>query len=273
MLASSLLVLTIFSAAPNVHPLKFHLVSDSVATGVGAAAWLSSETVFKKRLAPKECRWCDRDAEGNDTLNSLDRWGTGLAAPIPQQQAWDFWSGAVDYVAVPLATIGTDFWLAYNDEALDGVGTDALIIGEAVVTAMVINQGVKFLAGRERPFVHRLRPDEKPFTEQPTDNNLSFFSGHSTFAFAVLAASATVADLRGYRHAEWVWLIGAPVAACVPLMRMAADKHYLTDVLTGAVIGSAVGIAMPRLLHGRTDSGFDVAVIPAGNGVAVDVRF
>ncbi|MFL5320618.1 MAG: phosphatidic acid phosphatase, partial [Myxococcaceae bacterium] len=77
MLASSLLVLAITASAPNVHPLKFHLVGDSVATGVGAAAWLSTEYVFKKQLAPPNCRWCDRNGL-EDTLNPIDRWGRGI---------------------------------------------------------------------------------------------------------------------------------------------------------------------------------------------------
>jgi membrane-associated phospholipid phosphatase len=32
---------------------------------------------------------------------------------------------------------------------------------------------------------------------------------------------------------------------------MGADKHYLTDVLVGALAGSAFGVGVPLLLHGR----------------------
>jgi membrane-associated phospholipid phosphatase len=34
-------------------------------------------------------------------------------------------------------------------------------------------------------------------------------------------------------------------------LRIAADKHYLSDVLTGALLGSAMGVAIPLLLHPR----------------------
>ena len=32
-------------------------------------------------------------------------------------------------------------------------------------------------------------------------------------------------------------------------MRIAADRHYLTDVLVGAAVGTAVGLAVPHLMH------------------------
>ena len=83
------------------------------------------------------------------------------------------------------------------------------------------------------------------------DGNLSFFSGHTSFAFSLAVASGTVASMRGYRAAPAVWGVGLGAAAVTGYLRIAADRHYATDVMTGALVGSALGFAVPYLLHRR----------------------
>ena len=46
---------------------------------------------------------------------------------------------------------------------------------------------------------------------------------------------------------------GLSMAAFTGYLRIAADKHYLSDVLTGAIVGSAVGFVVPYFLHPRVD--------------------
>ena len=81
----------------------------------------------------------------------------------------------------------------------------------------------------------------------------SFFSGHSAFSF-------TGASLICFEHTE-LHLLGGPwdalscvggyaVAAATATFRVAGGEHYPTDILTGALIGSAVGWGIP-LLHFR----------------------
>jgi membrane-associated phospholipid phosphatase len=55
--------------------------------------------------------------------------------------------------------------------------------------------------------------------------------------------------MRGYESAPWVWGVGMTVAGATGYLRIAGDKHYLTDVLVGAATGVAAGIALPRLMH------------------------
>jgi len=83
------------------------------------------------------------------------------------------------------------------------------------------------------------------------DANLSFPSGHTALGFSLATAAGTVATLRGYRHAPYVWGAGMAVAAFTGYLRLAADKHYASDVLVGALVGSLVGWAVPYLLHRR----------------------
>jgi membrane-associated phospholipid phosphatase len=49
---------------------------------------------------------------------------------------------------------------------------------------------------------------------------------------------------------------------------MAADRHWLSDVAAGAVLGTAVGIAAPLLLHRASGSSPPSFALSAGPGVA-----
>ena len=41
------------------------------------------------------------------------------------------------------------------------------------------------------------------------------------------------------------------MGATTGYLRIAANQHYFTDVLTGAVVGTGVGLAVPYTLHRR----------------------
>ncbi|MBZ4416999.1 phosphatase PAP2 family protein [Myxococcus sp. RHSTA-1-4] len=266
------------SDQPRLHELRFDWARDVAITGTAGVLWISSETFFKDDLAPPECRWCDRAPDGTDTLNRLDRWGRGLAGETEQSRdRANTWSNIMGFAVVPAGVLGLQYAVGNGSGAPDRFfAEDATIIVQSAVLASLANQTVKFIVGRERPFVHQLPEDQKRLTEHPTDNNLSFYSGHTNLAFALVVSAGTVASLRGYDNQAWIWGVGLPLATSVGLLRMGADKHYLTDVATGAVLGAAFGVAVPLLLHGRTDetvparlSGGNVRMTPmAGARVA-----
>ena len=94
----------------------------------------------------------------------------------------------------------------------------------------------------------------RALTDSPSDDNLSFFSGHTTLAFAVATAAGTINTLRGYRLAPLVWGAGMTMAVSVGYLRIAADKHYFSDVMTGAVVGSLIGVGVPLIFHSASSS-------------------
>jgi membrane-associated phospholipid phosphatase len=141
------------------------------------------------------------------------------------------------------------------------------------VIAMNTNEIVKVTAGRERPFVRALAPAERAARPATSDDNLSFYSGHSTFAFAAAAAIGETASRRGYRGARLVWAIGFAVAATTGYLRIAADRHYLTDVLTGAATGTAIGWAVPYLRARAAGLTLAPAPLPGGAALVGSLRF
>lgn len=239
--------------AAGPHELRFHETRDGLVAGVGAVLLFGSEALFKDNLAPATCRWCDRAPDGTDRLNRLDRWGRGLAgAAEASRKRANTWSNVLDFGMLPLGVLGAQYALSQGSGAPRSMFfEDSVIIVQSSMLTLLLNQSVKFIAGRERPFVHVLPEDQKLLTSHPSDNNLSFFSGHTSLAFSLVVSSGTVAELRGYKHRGWIWAVGLPLATTVGLLRMGADKHYLTDVAVGAVVGSAFGVAVPMLLHGR----------------------
>ena len=67
-------------------------------------------------------------------------------------------------------------------------------------------------------------------------------------------------------------VIGFTAAAATGYFRMAADKHWLTDVLTGAATGTAVGLLVPWL-HRREDGPPRVTLAAGPRWVGINGRF
>jgi membrane-associated phospholipid phosphatase len=229
----------------------------TVTAGLGTA-WLLSEAVFKKDLAPAQCRWCGQ----NSVDNTIRSWFVPANSITYDGIKWaDTASGVTAYILAPLVALGYDALVAAS---FKGWLQDFVIILEAVMAGMVTDQIVKFAAGRERPFVSSLTPAEKTMTRDPSDNNLSFYSGHATFSAAFAFGAGTLALIRGYKYPWLVWLVGCTVSAATSLLRMAADKHYFTDVLMGTAMGAVFGVGLPLLFHRAKKLPVEPVVTPGG---------
>jgi membrane-associated phospholipid phosphatase len=69
----------------------------------------------------------------------------------------------------------------------------------------------------------------------------SFPSGHTATAFSL----ATVVAME-YERTVWVPIVAYTVATGVGLSRVTLDKHWLSDVLVGGVIGHVIGRMVVR---------------------------
>jgi membrane-associated phospholipid phosphatase len=118
----------------------------------------------------------------------------------------------------------------------------------AMAQSFLVEQALKGLAGRRRPFAadgedHWAGPAGFFKRYDPDYRGLydSFPSGHSTIAFSL----ATVVALQ-YRHTTWVPILAYTVAAGVGLTRVTLDRHWMSDVVVGAVIGHLVARLVVR---------------------------
>jgi len=248
-LALAALIATTAAADPAPYDLKWDPRIDGPVAGVLVGGWLVSEAALKKPLAPTTCHWCETNAFDTSIRRifnpSLTPSAFGIAGP-------DMASNLVGFGALPIGLLLLDgLWSYRADARWDTTAVDVLLILEATFSAQLLNQVTKFLVARARPYTIGADPALLASAKDPLDHNLSFFSGHSTFAFALAAAAGTVASLRGYRFAWITWAVGMSLATTTAILRLAADKHWASDVIVGALVGSAVGVGVPLLFHGR----------------------
>ncbi len=237
--------------SPAPPPLPDRLVYrprlDVPITAAAVAGWVFAE-VNKEHLVAVTCNWCDRAPDGSDTLNGVDRWGrraflwkhTGRAITL---------SNITAFGLAPAAAYGLDWAVARSDDRSSDAVADWLLISQSMAIASDVTEAMKFVIGRQRPFVHVLAPGSPALTKESADNNTSFPSGHTTLAFSLATSSWEIATLRGYRRSRWLLRAGIPIAAFTAYFRVAADRHYLTDVFAGAGVGSVVGWGIPYLAH------------------------
>jgi membrane-associated phospholipid phosphatase len=135
-----------------------------------------------------------------------------------------------------------------------------LIALEALAVSDLLTEGTKVAAARQRPYAHFASETGASSPGQPSGANQSFVSGHSSGAVSLVVAMARTCRLDDCSYEKTLWVIGGPLAISTMWLRMAADKHYATDVLAGAGLGAAVGWWLPALHERRAPQ---LAILPS----------
>jgi membrane-associated phospholipid phosphatase len=265
------LAVTLEAGGAGAQELRYTPAVDLSITLGGFGAWAISERL-RSYLVPNHCRWCEVDEDGNDTVNGLDR--SVRSWRWIQHNAADALSDVTAFMAAPITAFGTPTLVSAHDRRIGDFGANALVVAEAGAVAADVNQLVKFLVVRERPDAHARALDEPGPYPRSVDDHLSFYSGHTTEATSLAVAAGTVASMRGYRLAPVVWGAGLPIALATGYLRIAADRHYFTDVLTGALVGAAIGFLVPYVFH-RPESASETrpTAMMSGTGQVLPMSF
>ncbi|MDQ3949603.1 MAG: phosphatase PAP2 family protein [Gemmatimonadota bacterium] len=133
-------------------------------------------------------------------------------------------------------------------------GTEALVIGQVA--------GVMFkgLFGRERPYVKRDPYNYgfgRGFAGRGKEHYRSFPSGHTISAFAA-AAAVTSETRRWWRGSEK--FIGPAMyggATLAGISRIYHNRHWASDIMMGAAIGTMAGIKVVRYHHTHPENAID----------------
>ena len=132
-------------------------------------------------------------------------------------------------VGRPVVVFGGLLLVAAFDAAA-GPSTARLALAALIPTNLVV-EGLKRAIGRTRPDGDAKR------------SNSSFPSSHAANAFALAFVLA-----RRYRRAAAVFVL---LAAAVAFSRMYLNRHYISDAVAGAAIGTACAWAVARWMTAR----------------------
>ena len=94
---------------------------------------------------------------------------------------------------------------------------------------------------RKRPYVYNTDVDINVRKEK--DGQLSFFSAHTAYAFTGVILTAKIYDDHfDDKHNFLIYTSAVAIASAVGYLRFAAGKHYPSDIITGALVGSGVAL-------------------------------
>jgi membrane-associated phospholipid phosphatase len=247
--------------ADAVPPPAVALATPSLTVDLGTAAAVTGAELgliglslsFKDQLVASTCRWCEPP--------QLDRWARDELR-WSDTRAASTGSDALQLL-VP-AGAAASLWIQAAPHGGREVAEDLVVLAESASTAILLTEVAKYAASR-------LRPDAwaRGTTESP-DDELSFWSGHTSLAFGAAAAATQIARLRGRPGWRWLGVAAFGAAALTGYLRIAADRHWLTDVVTGAAVGTATGLVVPLLAYQPADGRRPAVMLaPAPGGLAV----
>lgn len=201
--------------------------------------------------SPQQARWrgpvlFDASARGVLRLGSAKSRGT--AATL---------SDALVY-----ATLVHNVWVddivvvAGGDHNPDVAWQLLVIDAEAHALSLLVTSATKHLVARERPCRDRCDGGSQysPDSAEPA-THVSFYSGHASLtstSAGLVCAHHEHLPLYGGGVADLAACLGSiSVAMSTAALRVAADKHWVSDVLVGQMTGLAIGYGLPTLLFYR----------------------
>ncbi len=167
-------------------------------------------------------------------VNGFDRWVIGNHSDL---------ADVVSTVTVALAVAAPLALDATQVSSLRTYLEDATVLAESLAVTGALVTIAKYTTQRPLP---RVYAGQAPALERSARGYRSFFSGHTSVAFAALSTGAMTLRLRRGEN-WWPWAVTVAVGSSVALERLAAGYHFPTDVIVGAIVGTGVGVLVPWL--------------------------
>ncbi|MEO6603129.1 MAG: phosphatase PAP2 family protein [Polyangiaceae bacterium] len=249
-LLGAILCLTLSGRARAAEPLAWKpdwprfRPSEYVLTGVAGAASLGIYFGIRNADPP---HWTggvlfDEAVRNALRLHTRKRLGTARFTSDVFALTTVTWAVGVDSLAVPILRRTSDV-----------AGQLVLMDTEAYALSTLITNSIFKLAGRARPSYRDCESDPYFDSLCHINDTSSFPSGHTNFAFTAAGLSCAHhlhLALYGNRAADILACTGTIALAGVTSgLRVFGDRHYVSDILLGAMIGFGVGYGVPTLLH------------------------
>jgi membrane-associated phospholipid phosphatase len=132
----------------------------------------------------------------------------------------------------------------------DADGDRLVLYGQTLAINGLFAQAAKHLVQRPRPYLYGNSEEARAYgREHRADSRKSFYSGHAALSFGAAVSGAYLlgASDESATARRIAWGAGIAIATTTASLRVRAGKHFYSDVVTGALIGAAVGYLVPAL--------------------------
>lgn len=167
-------------------------------------------------------------------------------------------------------TVYTNFLIPIGTSLLidkESFLSDMVIYGETMYLQAGITKWCKFLTKRNRPYTYNDKVVDS--RKDNRDARFSFPSMHTSTAFSAAVFVSFLYEEKGGKHPIIFWIANLSLATATGILRVASGDHFPTDVIAGAIIGSAVGYLIPAL-HKTKDS--KISFYFTGNSIFLTMK-
>ena len=224
--------------AHDESPYQLRLDVDIAVVALGFTLW-GGTSLIAGTVPPAFCGGSATPPCDPSQLNALDKLAVGHSSEPARTAANVLSFIPIAYLAIDMIDVGPRHWKTYL--------TDLWVVAEALAWNGAIQDLLRRAVRRPRPFLST--PGVYPSERDSPDAGFSFYSGHTSFAFALATASAYTFTLR-HPKSQWrfvVWPALMAIASIEPILRIYSGDHFPTDVIVGALAGSAIGLLFPAV--------------------------
>jgi hypothetical protein len=190
-------------------------------------------------LERSDAKWMIPAGIGFMALATTDRiTGDEFAESTRQEKAGRIVSYAGSIYS--LAAVSGAFYFIGREKHDDRARETGVLSAEALIDSLIVEGALKGIT-------QRARPADGVERSEFFDGGSSFPSGHATQAWAVAAVVA-----NEYHDRAAVQIAAYGIASAVSIARVAAHKHYMSDVLAGSALGWGIGRYVYKEHHRET---------------------
>ncbi len=219
---------------PSPAPVRYSIRTSDVLVFAGAGVASAIPALAGRSLPYAQCAPCD-----STRLWGIDRATIGL----PRENISTLSTGTMGLTVAGGAAL-VALTRRGEPEANKAAFEDLAVMVQTLELDEAATEWLKVLFHRARPVLYTADAVQN----QTVDAGRSFPSGHSSFAFAAAVSAISILDRRhqlGHHKAESALLLAS--AALTASLRVVAHKHFPTDVVAGAALGSAIGWLYPQV--------------------------
>lgn len=208
-----------------------------LAMGLGAVSLTVTGLIMEHRVEG----WDGEETFSKRNINEVDRFWYNEYRPAVDTMGTV--TAMANVLALPVGIYAAE--AVMNNLPPGELATVGVMLTESYLTGYGIRNIIKSTVRRPRPYMYRAKWDTEHLADG--DYTLSFPSGHTTDAF-MGATFLSYTFCKYYPDSKFkIPVIAASytLAATTGFLRIASGNHFLSDVLTGAALGTAVGMAVP----------------------------